>query len=62
MSKVASQLNLPESACKDQDSEVLVAPQSISNLTYTINDEETGTPLDPGQTPEESDGCNLSVE
>ncbi|WP_223778794.1 hypothetical protein [Streptomyces sp. 135] len=62
MSKVASQLDLPASACKDQDSEVLVAPESITSLTYTINDEETGIPLEPGQAPEEPDGCNLSVE
>ncbi|AZM57327.1 hypothetical protein DMA15_36185 [Streptomyces sp. WAC 01529] len=70
MSKVASQLNLPDSVCKERGSEVLVAPQSVTNITYTMSDGETveplngenGTPVDPGDDPASPDGCDLSVE
>ncbi|MFJ2774262.1 hypothetical protein [Streptomyces sp. NPDC087300] len=62
MAKVASQLDLPDSVCKEGNSEVLVAPQSATNITYTISDEETGTPLSPGEAHDNPDRCDLSVE
>ncbi|GGR95690.1 hypothetical protein GCM10010252_38100 [Streptomyces aureoverticillatus] len=62
MSKVASQLNLPASVCEGRDSEVLVAPQSVTNITYTVNDGETGMPLDSDEAPDRPDRCDLSVE
>ncbi|MBW5424785.1 hypothetical protein GKQ77_25005 [Streptomyces sp. BG9H] len=69
-STVASELALPASACEDRDSEILVVPQSVTNISYTVGDGETGAPLDwdtgtpvsPDEDPGSPDSCNLSVE